>query len=143
VTLAEPPLGLSHDVFHLLDGETELGFELSASDQLADPLFVDRQGRDFRLREQSPAIDAGADLGYTIDFAGHPVPTGSSADIGAHEHQPEATLCSMLARETDEPSVDGLLDGGCSASGTSPTDLCGLLWVLAILGLFAARSRAL
>ncbi|MBN1308830.1 MAG: hypothetical protein JXA18_12980 [Chitinispirillaceae bacterium] len=42
---------------------------------------------DYRLREGSPAIDKGADLGYAVDIAGNPVPSGSAPDIGAYEFQ--------------------------------------------------------
>ena len=40
---------------------------------------------DFYPRQYSPAIDAGADVGLTMDFEGTPIPTGSAPDIGAYE----------------------------------------------------------
>ena len=40
----------------------------------------------FRLLAASPCIDAGADLGVTIDFAGTPRPQGDAVDIGAFEY---------------------------------------------------------
>jgi hypothetical protein len=51
----------------------------------ADPLLVNPEGLDFRLREGSPCVDAGADFGPGVDFDGHAVPQGKATDIGAYE----------------------------------------------------------
>lgn len=54
----------------------------------ADPLFVDADKRDFRLKAGSPAIDKGTDLskeGVLVDFNKKPRPMGAQFDIGAHE----------------------------------------------------------
>ena len=40
---------------------------------------------DFYPQQYSPVIDAGADVGLTMDFNGTPIPTGSAPDIGAYE----------------------------------------------------------
>lgn len=40
---------------------------------------------DFYPQQYSPAIDAGADVGLTMDSSGTPIPTGSAPDIGAYE----------------------------------------------------------
>jgi hypothetical protein len=61
------------------------GVPLGQGEIIADPMFVDFQNRDLRLREGSPAIDAGIDLGHAIDFDGNPVPAGFAPDIGAYE----------------------------------------------------------
>lgn len=51
----------------------------------SNPLFVDVTNNDYRLQSGSPAINAGASLGYSLDFAGTTVPQGSAPDMGAFE----------------------------------------------------------
>ncbi len=51
-----------------------------------DPRLVDTAGRDFRLRSESPCIDAGVDVGVEKDFDGVAIPQGASPDIGAYEY---------------------------------------------------------
>jgi hypothetical protein len=41
---------------------------------------------DLHLKHDSPAVDAGVDLGYAFDFDRKPVPAGSAPDIGAFEY---------------------------------------------------------
>mgnify|MGYP000979812208 CR=1 FL=1 len=55
-----------------------------------EALFVDPANLDFRLRDSSPAIDAGVAIpGLTRDFAGTPVPQGAAPDAGAFEYVDE------------------------------------------------------
>ena len=65
------------------------GTSLGKGDKIGDPLFVDFKNRDYRLRADSPAVDAGADLGYKLDFENNPIPAGEAPDIGAYERQKE------------------------------------------------------
>jgi len=74
-----------HNLYHL-DGGTELGFTLGQAEQVADPQFASLPDEDFDLLPGSPAIDAGIDLGYALDFEGRPVPVGSAPDQGAFEY---------------------------------------------------------
>jgi hypothetical protein len=65
------------------------GAELNLGDKIGDPQFRDPAHDDFRLRPQSPAIGAGADLHYVFDFEGHPIPDGKTPEIGAFEFVPD------------------------------------------------------
>ena len=51
----------------------------------ANPLFTNYAGNVFTVQSSSPAKDAGANLGYTADLVGAPVPQNGSSDIGAYE----------------------------------------------------------
>lgn len=55
------------------------------ADAAGDPLFVDPANGDFHLKVDSPARDAGTDVGLTQDFDGLQVPLGAGFDIGAFE----------------------------------------------------------
>jgi hypothetical protein len=43
-------------------------------------------GGDYHLQAGSPAINAGLNLGYPLDFDGKAVPQGTAPDIGAYEY---------------------------------------------------------
>jgi parallel beta-helix repeat protein len=61
------------------------GIELD-HDIVADPLFVDQRRHDYRLRADSPAIDAGLiEFAVGPDFDGRPRPQGAGLDLGAFE----------------------------------------------------------
>ena len=51
-----------------------------------DSFFVDAASRDFHLQSNSPAIDAGTDVGLTSDFDGNPIV--GTPDIRAFGYQP-------------------------------------------------------
>jgi hypothetical protein len=49
------------------------------------PKFINPLNHDFHLDQDSPAINAGQNVGLTEDFDGKPVPYGLSPDIGIFE----------------------------------------------------------
>jgi hypothetical protein len=87
VYISNKPSFTHHNNLYYLSGGTELGYTLSQEEIIADPLFVDRDGEDFHQMPTSPAIDAGLDLGYKLDFDSNPLPSGLTTDIGAYEYQ--------------------------------------------------------
>jgi hypothetical protein len=76
-----------NNLYYVANTDGEIGFAPAAGEVAADPLFVDTLGWDFHLQAGSPARNAGADLGYTLDFENLPVPAGAAPDIGAFEYQ--------------------------------------------------------
>lgn len=76
-----------NNIYFSLDGsQTDpCGVPLGPGDRIADPRFVDYAKQDLHLKPDSPAIDAGHDIGRTTDLVGTPVPQGKAPDIGAYE----------------------------------------------------------
>ena len=76
-----------HNLYHSLDGSVEdpTGLPLGPGDAVGDPLFVDLEGMDLRLRAGSPAIDTATDSGLPVDFDGKPRIFGKAPDKGAFE----------------------------------------------------------
>jgi hypothetical protein len=60
-----------------------VGKPLGRADMVTNPMFVDFDNRDLRLRPGSPAADAGANGGYTADVEGTRI--AEKTDIGAYE----------------------------------------------------------
>lgn len=90
----------SHNLFYRTDGGTARkqpnqfayqrrylggGAHLRAGDKIGDPLFRDLERGDFRLRAGSPAIGAGTNLEYKLDFDDQPIPAGNPPDMGAYQ----------------------------------------------------------
>ena len=85
-------------------------FSQDANSILGDPLFLNAGGSyaldtDFQIPQNSPALDAGTDVGLTTDYAGDTVPKCSGPDIGAYEYQ---QTCPIIA------TTGGGLPGGYS-----------------------------
>ena len=75
----------TNNIFHLLNGAVMGSVILGDGEFITDPLFVDLANKDLRLQPNSPAINAGANLSYTIDYLGNAVPFGPAPDMGAFE----------------------------------------------------------
>lgn len=69
----------------------------------AAPRFIDPLNRDYRLRSDSAAINAGRDVGVTTDIDGDRRPQHGGFDIGADEHS--APIGVMTAR------IEGAMSG--------------------------------
>ncbi|HVV27123.1 MAG TPA: choice-of-anchor Q domain-containing protein [Rhizomicrobium sp.] len=78
---------LTHD--HNLHHDTAAynGTSAGTGDLTGDPLFTNRAAADYSLQSGSPAIDAGVNLGVTIDYLHNPRPVGAAPDMGAFERQ--------------------------------------------------------
>jgi hypothetical protein len=75
---------------NFINGYSTLAGWRSASGQdvnsmVANPSFVNPSAGDFTLQANSPCINAGTLCGYTQDFFGNSVPSGSTSDIGFFE----------------------------------------------------------
>jgi len=66
-----------------------------------NPLFVNAVSGDFRLQRTSELINAGTDMGLTIDYAGNSVPQGTAPDIGAYEFMVPNFPSSLVQYNSD------------------------------------------
>lgn len=79
--------GFTHqNNLYYLGGKTNVGLTPGTGDKIGDPLFVNLINKNYHLQPGSPAIDAGANLNYSIDYDGNPVPVGPAPDMGAFEY---------------------------------------------------------
>lgn len=82
------PAGLTHDhngYFGNAGGAVAAGLATGATDLLADPLYADAAGGDYRLLPGSPARDAGVDVGLDLNGAAPGNWSGLAPDLGAFE----------------------------------------------------------
>ncbi len=77
-----------NNIYFSADGSTgdPHGLGLGSNEEIIDPGFVDLDGGDYHLTSGSPAINAGTDLGYTLDIEDNAVPNDGAPDIGAFEY---------------------------------------------------------
>jgi hypothetical protein len=75
---------ITNNLFQTGDSSETFG---SSYVQTADVKFTNYAGKNFTLQSDSPAKNAGVDVGLTSDYAGNTVPSGANPDIGAYEFQ--------------------------------------------------------
>ncbi|HEV8080339.1 MAG TPA: choice-of-anchor Q domain-containing protein, partial [Chitinophagaceae bacterium] len=75
-----------HNLYFSPGNPDPIGIAAGKGDIIGDPFFVDFGNRNFRLRENSPAINAGIKTNYKKDLDGYPVPKKGLPDIGAYEY---------------------------------------------------------
>lgn len=110
-------LSLDNNVFDVANGIFFSGTRpfVDPSNLSGDPAFIAAAAGDFRLRIDSPLLDAGASghpLLPTADMEGETRPYGSGIDIGADEYDPRTT-------DSDQ---DGMLDQFELSYGLDPLD---------------------
>jgi VCBS repeat-containing protein/predicted outer membrane repeat protein len=93
---------------------------------LADPLFVDVAGGDYRLQRGSPAVDSGINVQVVTDMLGVSRPQGTGWDRGAYEyvnHAPVAAADAYSAVQDTNLSVPspGVLANDSDANGDALT----------------------
>jgi hypothetical protein len=90
------------------------GNDQSGLSVVADPLLADPSNSDFHLLPESPAIDAGIDVGLVKDFDDNSVPFGAVPDIGAYEacndndgdgYAINGGLCGLVDIDDSDPSI--------------------------------------
>ena len=79
------------------------GFSLSSSSRLVNPRFVAAGNGNFRLQSGSPAVDAGAIVGWTIDLDKRAVPQALMPDLGGYERG--ATTTTAMPSVFEEPVI--------------------------------------
>jgi len=61
-------------------------YSFDKNSSIGNPLFIDPEKYDFHLQPDSPAIDAGVNVGLRYDFEGNLIPQRSSPDLGVYEY---------------------------------------------------------
>ena len=111
-----------------VEGNTLSGWNASSgarNDLNADPMWVDPGSHNFSLQPNSPAIDAGLNVGLAMDYLGNPIdPNVTHPDIGACEFfgsPPSFPVGSLIASPDvlDKPGRGILTWMGSNASSAS------------------------
>ena len=93
-----------------------------------DPLL----NPDFTLQSESPAIDAGTNLGYTYDYLGQEVPNGLLPDIGAIERYDEYPPIEPVIVTTIRPywtsESTAVAGGKVTSTGGGTVSVRGVCW---------------
>ncbi len=87
---ARPDNIITNNLYFAAKGKLNMGKEGPGdSAMFENPLFKNYHhavsAADFSISTESPALDAGLDVGYEKDFAGTKIPQNGKADVGAFE----------------------------------------------------------
>ena len=94
--------------------------------------FVNAAGRDFRLRFDSPLVDAGdpSALAASTDLAGLPRPVNGVVDVGAYEYQRTPPALSGVTVTPASAGIGEAVAFSASASDADPgAETISLAWV--------------
>ena len=80
----------SNNIYYSSSGPSETG------GLTTNPMFTDVAANNYTLQASSPAINSGANLGYTQDFIGAAIPA-SAPDRGAYEYNGSTTTTAPAA----------------------------------------------
>lgn len=75
-----------NNLYYFPNSGSKVGYALGPGEIMGNPLFVNLSSFNLNLNQGSPAIDSGANLGYSTDYDDKAVPSGSAPDIGAYEY---------------------------------------------------------
>ncbi len=99
----------SYNTYYNSSGPTETGGLTS------DPLFTDVANNNYTLKSGSPAINSGANLGYTSDFLGNPIE--GTPDRGAFEYASGGTTPPSVSLTA--PAAGATVSGSATISATA------------------------
>jgi hypothetical protein len=86
--------------FNLLtDLQSAFGIEMNS--KASDPLFRSSSEEDFGVTNESPAIDAGRDVGIKTDYFDNSVPKIKSPDIGIEEKNVNANISGISEKDSE------------------------------------------
>ena len=86
-TSSAPTVFADHTLWYPEIDIAEVGNTITTThDIIGDPAFINPLASNYHIGPGSAAIDAGADIGETIDIDGDPRPLGLRPDIGADEY---------------------------------------------------------
>lgn len=74
-----------NNIYYLINN-AQVGYDLGKNEIIADPLFVDMGNHNFRITAESPARNAGVNLGHNSDMDEILIPEAKAPDIGAYEY---------------------------------------------------------
>lgn len=73
-----------HNIYFSPESSEPIGVAKGKNDSFADPLFIDYENRNFRLKPNSPARSKGTNSGFSMDLDSRPVNI-KKPSIGAYE----------------------------------------------------------